>query len=292
MSDPVLKIDIQQWVERAREDPAAYRARQATEIMLNAIALTAPLNQKLFLKGGILMGLAYDSPRQTTDVDLTTDLEPVREAAEEVKAALNGAFPSIIARLGYAGLHLQVHSMRLEPRRQFDGAEFPAIKLKVGYAEIGTPAHKALIEGRAAVTIEVDISFNEPMSQIQVLEMPEGAALHAYSLTDLMAEKFRAMLQQVTRRRNRRQDVYDLDYLISSHEFGDAERQDILSAFLTKARARHLDPNRESLGDEEVRKRSGADWETLRLELDDIPEFGSCYDRVEAFYRSLPWPEV
>ncbi|WP_321489083.1 nucleotidyl transferase AbiEii/AbiGii toxin family protein [uncultured Hyphomonas sp.] len=289
MSDPILKIDIQQWVERAREDPSAYRARQATEIVLNAIALTAPLNQKLFLKGGILMGLAYDSPRQTTDVDLTTDLDPGEQAAEEVKAALNGAFPAITARLGYAGLHLQVHTMRLEPRNQFDGAEFPAIKLKIGYAEIGTPAHRALVEGRAAITIEVDISFNEPMSQIQVLEMPEGAALHAYSLTDLIAEKYRAMLQQVTRRRNRRQDVYDLDYLIASHAFGDAERKDILTAFLTKARARHLDPGRESLGDEEVRRRSGAEWETLRLELGDVPEFGPCYDRVEAFYRSLPW---
>jgi len=32
MPDTVLKIDIQQWVERARENPAAYRARQATDV--------------------------------------------------------------------------------------------------------------------------------------------------------------------------------------------------------------------------------------------------------------------
>lgn len=28
----------------------------------------------MFLKGGILMGLVHDSPRQTTDIDLTTAL--------------------------------------------------------------------------------------------------------------------------------------------------------------------------------------------------------------------------
>ena len=289
MSDPLLEINVQAWVERAREDPATYRARQATEAVLNAIALTDPLKNKLFLKGGILMGLAYDSPRQTTDVDLTTDLEPGKEAAEAVKASLNSAFPSIIARLGYAGLHLQVHSMRLEPRNRFDGAEFPAIKIKVGYAQIGTAQHTALIEGRAAVTIDVDISFNEPMAQIQILSMPEGAELHAYSLTDLISEKLRAMLQQVTRRRYRRQDVYDIDYLIADQDISDGQRKAILDAFLMKARARHLDPGKDSLDDAEVKRRSGADWDTLRLELGEVPDFEACYGRVRDFYRALPW---
>ena len=46
--------------------PAA-GASQTIEIVLNSIALITPLNVEMFLKGGILMGLAYDSPRQTSD---------------------------------------------------------------------------------------------------------------------------------------------------------------------------------------------------------------------------------
>ena len=65
MPEPSLKIDVAKWVENAKADPVAYRQRQTVEIVLNAIAITTPLNVQMFLKGGILMGLAYDSPGQT-----------------------------------------------------------------------------------------------------------------------------------------------------------------------------------------------------------------------------------
>ena len=81
MSDPIFKINVAEWVASAKADPVAYQQRQTVEIILNAIAMTPPLNAKMFLKGGILMGLAYDSPRQTTDIDLTTTLEVEQETA-------------------------------------------------------------------------------------------------------------------------------------------------------------------------------------------------------------------
>jgi hypothetical protein len=33
MPDPRIEIDVPAWVERARNDPVAYRSRQATEII-------------------------------------------------------------------------------------------------------------------------------------------------------------------------------------------------------------------------------------------------------------------
>lgn len=76
MSEHLLEIDVAAWVEKARADPVTYKQRQIVEITLNAIADTAPLNEKLYLKGGILMGLAYGSPRQTADIDLTAAFDP------------------------------------------------------------------------------------------------------------------------------------------------------------------------------------------------------------------------
>lgn len=290
MSDPHLEINVAGWVERARADPIAYRQRQTVEVTLNAIAMTAALNEKLFLKGGILMGLAYDSPRQTADVDLTTLFKAGPEIDAQIAELMNAAFPRATARLGYVDLIVKVHSVKRMPKRIFEDAEFPALKIKVAFAQRGTKQEKALNEGQAPGVIDVDISFNETLRQIQILGLTGGQELQAYSLVELMAEKYRAMLQQKERNRNRRQDVYDLNRLIESGEFDDGSRAQLLAAFIEKCRSRHIEPTAQSLDDPEIKARSGKEWETMELEIGDIPKFEDCYANVSEFYRRLPWP--
>lgn len=290
MSDPHLEINVAGWVERAKADPIAYRQRQTVEVTLNAIAMTVALNEKLFLKGGILMGLAYDSPRQTADVDLTTLFKAGPEIDAQIAELMNAAFPRAAARLGYVDLIVKVHSVKRMQKRIFEDAEFPALKIKVAFAERETTQEKALKKGLAPGVIDVDISFNEPLRQIQILELTGGQELQAYSLIDLMAEKYRAMLQQKERDRNRRQDVYDLNRLIESEKFDDGSRAQLLDAFIEKCRSRHIEPTAQSLDDPEIKTRSGKEWETIELEIGEIPKFEDCYANVSEFYRSLPWP--
>lgn len=289
MSDAPVEIDVAGWVERAKADPVAYRQRQTVEVTLNAIAMTAALNDKLFLKGGILMGLAYESPRQTADVDLTTLFEAGPEIDAQIAGLMNAALPRAAAHLGYVNLIVKVHSVKRMPKRIFEDAEFPALKLKVAFAERGTKQEKALEEGLAPGVIDVDISFNETLRQIQILELTGGQELQAYSLVDLMAEKYRAMLQQKERNRNRRQDIYDLNRLIESKDFDDGFRSQLLDAFIEKCRSRHIEPTAQSLDDPEVKARSGKEWATMELEVGEIPEFEGCFARVSDFYRNLPW---
>ena len=290
MPEPSLKIDIAKWVENAKADPVAYRQRQTVEIALNAIAITTPLNAKLFLKGGILMGLAYDSPRQTTDIDMSTNLMVGSEIGDKVKTLLDSAFPRAAAALGYADLVLKTHSVTKLPKKTiFETADFPALKLKIAYARRGTKQENALREGKSPGVIDLDISFNETLQQIQVLELTGGQELQAYGLVDLIAEKYRAMLQQVRRRRNRRQDVYDLDLLIGKIEIDDALREQILDVFIAKCRSRQIEPTRSSLDNPEIKSRSRAEWQTMILELGEVPDFERCFARVSEFYRSLPW---
>ena len=268
MPDTVLKVDVAKWVERVRADPIAYQQRQTAEIALNAIAMTAPLGAKMVLKGGILVGLAYDSPRQTTDIDLTADFTADSPVRNRIQDLLSSAFPRIAARLGYADLVLSIHSIKYQPRGQFDTARFPALKLKIASAKRGTPSEAALQEGEPTnCIIGVDISFNESMHQSQVLELTGGQELHAYGLVDLIAEKLRAVLQQVSRHRNRRQDIYDLDRLIAKQEIDENLRAEILEVFIAKCRSRDIEPDRASLDDPEVKERSAVDWGTLELEL-------------------------
>ena len=289
MSDPTLKIKVAEWVERARTDPIAYQQRQTVEITLNAIAMTSPLNVNMFLKGGILMVLAYNSPRQTFDIDLTTDLVSNSNVDEIIQGKLDSAFPRAAAALGYANLVVKTHSVKRLPKTIFEEAEFPALKFKIASAQRNTQQEKALQEGKAPGLIALDISFNEPLQQIQILKLTGGQELRAYSLADLIAEKYRAMLQQVTRKRNRRQDAYDVDLLITDSQIDDACCKQILYAFIEKCHSRHLEPTRMSLDAPEIKNRAGTDWQTMKLEVGELPDFEDCFARVSEFYRNLPW---
>ncbi|MBC6403066.1 MAG: nucleotidyl transferase AbiEii/AbiGii toxin family protein [Hyphomonadaceae bacterium] len=206
MSDSVLQIDVHGWVERAQADTATHRQRRVTEIVLNAIAMSVPIRNRLFLKGGILMGLAYDSPCQTADIDLTSDLFAKSDTGDEIIRILDAVFPRAMAMLGYIDLSVKVQSVGGLPRKRYPNAEFPALKVKIGYAERGSSGDKALTDGKPPHIIDIDISFDEPTKALQILELTGGQKLHAYSLCDLIAEKYRAMLQQKERKRNRRQD--------------------------------------------------------------------------------------
>ena len=113
--------------------------------------------------------------------------------------------------------------------------------------------------------------------------------MNAYPFAELVAEKFRALLQQVDRNRYRRQDVYDLA-LLSRLPRDESMNAAILESLLIKARTRNIEPTRESLSDEEIKRRAAAEYPTLRNEvLGELPDFETAYADVMSFYQSLPW---
>ena len=292
MSEHLLEVDVAAWVEKAREDPFIYQQRQTIEIVLNTIAITVPLNTKMFLKGGLLMGLAYSSPRQTIDIDITTILETTNDSGEKIREKLDQGFPEVAAMLGYPDLVVQIHSVKWQPRKvPISIAKFPALRLKVASAKRNTRQEATLKSGKPpAVIIEIDISFNEPsLQQIQILKLTDEHELLAYGLVDLIAEKYRAILQQIPRKRRRPQDIYDLSRLII-HEAIDADTQAlILVALKEKSRARGIDPKQDSLNNPEIKHRCEAGWQSLKLEIAEVPEFETCFVDSVAFYRNLPW---
>jgi len=292
MSDGSHPIDVSAWVNRAATDPVAHRQRQVIEVILNAIALSAPLNTGLCLKGGILLGLAYGSARQTMDVDFTATLPVDGEIDEWIRDRLNSAFPRAAAALGYADLVVRAQSLkRLPDQHRFENAAFPALKLKIAHARRGTNEERALRHGGASSVVEVDVSFNEPLRHVQILRLTGGGELLSYGLIEIAAEKYRALLQQKMRNRNRRQDVYDLDMLIRGGRMDEIDPGEFLDALVEKCAARRIEAHRESFDDAEIKRRAGRDWSSMKLELEDLPDFEDCYERVSAFYRSLPWDD-
>lgn len=292
MSEPDPQIvDIKAWIDRARRDPVAYIERQATEIVLSAIGSIPGYGSRFFLKGGILMAMVYESPRGTGDVDFTTDLTATPEFAVDLQKALDLALPRAAAGLGYPDLVLRVQSIRERPR-PFGSANvtYPALEMSIAYAKRGTKVEERLMRGQGPHVIDIEVSFNEPVHALQVVRLgAQGRLISAYGLTDLIAEKFRALLQQVPRNRYRRQDVYDIAHLIKRFALDADELDSILMGLLEKSAARGITPTIESMSDPNVKERARSEWNTLRQEIGEVPDFDECFAKVEALYRALPW---
>ncbi len=131
-------------------------------------------------------------------------------------------------------------------------AEFPALKIWVRY--VSGPVHRQKTDH-----VRLDVTFSEPpLQRADIIDIGDGIELHTYSLIDVIAEKYRALLQQAIRRRARRQDVYDLDYLLRRYAFDTATREAILATMRDKCRSRDIEPAASSLDDPEVRDRAAA----------------------------------
>lgn len=167
---------------------------------------------------------------------------------------------------------------------------FPALLVRIGSALRGSPEQARLEAGQALRVVDIEISFRDQVYHFQELNLNgAGAAVRAFTIHEIIAEKLRALLQQPSRDRYRRQDIYDIAYLLDEHALNSADIAQIYTTFVEKCATRDIIPGPQSLADPEVRRRAAADWSTLKLELANLPDFDERYARVEAFYGTLPW---
>lgn len=203
----IVDVDLKGWVEEAADNPVLYRDRRVTEIVLTAIGLAPTLKGALVLKGGTLMALAFDSRRLTADVDFTALLGP--EGFEQpLTEELNALLPKAAIQLGHLDLICRVQSVKKMPRAQnFSDHDFPALRARIGSAVRGTPEERHLEGGQATRVLDIEISFRDQVYGGQTLQLSDaGVAILAFTIHELIAEKFRALLQQPIRNRYRRQD--------------------------------------------------------------------------------------
>lgn len=279
------------WVEQAKADPIKYLERQVTEILLHAIGITEALRDSLVLKGGVLMSVLHGSYRQTGDVDFTAVVDP-EPYAELLKDVLNRALTRAAADLGYTDLQCAVQRFNYAQGKEgFAEKMAPALNVSIGYAKTGTSDAKRLAEGKSTRILQLDISFKEQvinMTEI-IIEEPD-VSIQTYGVEEIIAEKLRATLQQVIRNRSRRQDIFDIHWLIERYRPDDEMKARILGAFLAKADDRGMQPTRDALDDPAIQERSAKEWETMALEIGGrLPKFADTFESVRVFYHSLPW---
>ena len=286
----IVDVNVNRWVEAARNDPILFVQRQCTDIVLTAIGLSPDLHETLVLKGGTLMALAFRSERVTADVDFTSISDP-EGLAERLVGELNAQIPRAIQKLGYLDLDCKVQSVEKRPRPQnFENLQFPALLIRVGYAQKGNRQEAALARGKAANVVEIEISFRDQVYHFQELRLEDAqVSVKAFSLSEIIAEKLRALFQQITRDRYRRQDVYDIAFLIENIEINEHEKTEILDVLKLKCESRGIKICIDSIDNPELKSRARDDWETIRLEIPELPEFDAQFELVRLLYYSLPW---
>ena len=282
----ISQYNLSDWVSYASDDNER-EWRAAVHTILMAISDDPDLRGKMIIKGGILMALRYQSPRYTKDIDFSTSLKLIEINVDEIKQRLNTALLLAVDALEYE-IDCRIQRWKIQPANHPE-ASFPSITISIGYAPKGTAKHKRLLDLKSPSTISLDFSLNEAVGGTEAVQISPGHTIEAYNFADLMAEKFRSLLQQVSRNRYRRQDVYDL-FMLSRFEITEVERQQILASLLKKSQSRDLEPSPASLRDPEVKRRAEKDYNTLEDEVEGtLPLFESAYAAVLAFYESLPW---
>jgi hypothetical protein len=258
---------------------------------LNSIATSSELADTCHLKGGILMGLLFGSPRLTADIDLTTTAKANEDSVTGFVDALDAGMTFTARELAYPDYVLRVHSVKRLPRHKFpDGGQWPAIKVKINYANRQNRTHMTRFKaGEAVEVVDIDVSFNEPVTHIEVLGLDGENELLSYSRIELIAEKIRALVQQPIRDRYRRQDVYDLSYILTKYSFNEMELVSLRDTIIAKCASREIKVERISLRHPEIAKRAKADWHTLGAEVVELPDFDDSFSVVVGFYEALPW---
>jgi len=291
--EPAL-LDFRPWIDQAVSDPYLRDQRQVMAIILNAVALVPSFRGRLVFKGGALLAVAHDSPRLTRDLDFTARADDPEEFAAGFAAEMDRGLDRARARLGYAQWRCRVQGKLKRQPRNFAADRFPALRARIGYARTGSKDEAQLTAGNCTNVIDVEISFREPVIETEELQLvASNGLIEAYSLNEVIAEKLRAYLQQGIRNRRRRQDIYDVAYLIRHHaDEGGIDRVTVLRALLEKCAARNVPVGRVLIDDPELVERARSEWTTMALEIGSLPLFEECFAAVRGFYLSLPWDDA
>ena len=281
-----LLHDIPAWVRAA--DAQQVVMRQAVHCILESVARTPRLRTLLCMKGGILMALHYESPRFTTDIDFSTPEPFTKEVEEETLDLIARALPSMGEVLGY-DVDCRLQGYKIKPSRT---GTWVSLNMRVGYALKGTPAHRRLAAGQSPFSLSIDFSFRERIPASEEVVIGDDGHLRVYGLRTLVAEKLRALLQQPLRNRNRRQDVFDLYYLLEQRPalaFAPWQ-QDVLADLRIKCEDRAVPLSSDAFDNPEIAERAQRDYDTLQAEVEgDLPEFHIAFERVRRYFRGLPW---
>jgi predicted nucleotidyltransferase component of viral defense system len=270
---------------------ANFPEEHAIITVFKAIAHSERLRDELILKGGYALKHIYRSPRASVDLDFTETGNYSGEPDETLQNLLKEITDELDKHLK-AVMHehlftdMLVQSASVEPAKR-DVREHPSLEIKIGYSrkKIGAAPYSDVVK--------LEISLNDVVCEYQFFQEGESR-LRVSSLNDIIAEKLRALLQQVERDRYRPRDVFDIWFFHTkaSHLF-DYKK---ISTFLiekSKGKLKSEFVRKEVFQSEEVMNRASQDYSSLKDTVSGIPlpSFEEAYSEVMKLVKKLSIPD-
>lgn len=277
--------DVLEWINKAQE-PSIMELRKAIHTVIVAISNSHYLCDRMVVKGGVLLAIKFASTRFTKDIDFSTSEQYINFDKDKYMSELSENLALAVELLPY-DLDCRIQSHELRPKAI---GTFPTLKTRIGYAVKGSAKHRKLVAGSCPDILQIDYSFNENNICIEYLEFDDDKSIKMYGLADLVGEKYRALLQQEVRNRIRRQDAYDIYWLLKNGFLNYTSKTDIINSLRIKSLSRNLKVTKDSILNPEIKARSKKEYDTLAQEIEgDLPHFEEVYKRITDYYLSLPW---
>lgn len=286
---PLNLSELDSWRKHNDATMDEARKRFVQFVVLESVALDSGLKDILAFKGGNALRFIHRNPRGTSDLDFTArdDLpdeeDYLREALNRVLRQGNNIF----------GIRLKCQRVNRKPPKK--KATLPTYDIAIGYQFPGDRYFADFATSSKAVSevVQIEISFNDLVCETELRQLSPTleAQVRVCSLEDILAEKLRAMLQQVIRNRNRPQDVFDIAWMMREHA-ASLDFSKIANFLTEKCKKRGIEATRSAFGDEDVRKRSsyGYDTDLIIHPTDRIP-FEDAWEVVMALVAKLSIPE-
>ena len=253
--------------------------------MLHGVADSRALSASLVFKGGNALDFIWEPNRSTKDLDFSATPEELQ--MQDLKRLLEESLHRVgtITSVAFRVQHM-------ERRPPGPDKTFAAYLSNIGYALPDEYKNRERIQRGEGVStvVPIDVSLNEPICATAPIDIEGTHSLQVCTLEDIVAEKLRALLQQIPRKRWRCQDVLDIAVILTrQHKLDSAQ---VASYLVRKARARNIEVSKKAFRDEEVRSRASVNYADLEATTRRkfIP-FDAAYSMLVGFVDGLQIPE-
>jgi predicted nucleotidyltransferase component of viral defense system len=238
---------IAEWAAKNQLLVQEARFRFAQYTVLRAIADSRSLSASLVFKGGNALDFIWEPNRSTKDLDFSARDNNLQ--MPDLKKLLGDSLTRVG---GLMGVSYRVQHMEQQPPGQ--DKTFITFMCKVGYAlpDDRKNRERILQGGNVSTVVPLDISLNELICATENIDLDGTHSLQVCTLEDIVAEKLRALLQQIPkipRNRLRCQDVLDIAMILAERELDEARIAEFL---VQKASARNVPVSKRAFREDEI----------------------------------------
>jgi predicted nucleotidyltransferase component of viral defense system len=276
---PTSISEIPLWQKAHHSTATEARLRFIQFALLTSLAATVSLSSRLVFKGGNALRFIHGNDRSTIDLDFSAEAD-FPDNPSQIQSMIDDAAARTKQIYQLKARCQSIH--RLPPGLD---KTMPTYRIKVCYQLPGDRYYQNFEERvrngiHFSEVVELEISLNDVFCETTNERLaPSSHPVRVCTLEDILAEKLRALLQQIPRNRSRPQDVFDIASMV--RRFGTSLNLDKISSFLVeKSAARDIIATKAAFNDE-VKARAQSNYES------EIKPFTSEY-----IYFEDAWEDV